>query len=73
MKVPVELETIELDGDYTMIESVCVTCSRCGQTAEAYGAEEDSERAACVMLHQACPRRERNFYFVLDEEDERTA
>lgn len=43
-------------------EKMEVTCARCGNRAVVNGHEDDSYRAACVMLRNTCPKAEANFY-----------
>lgn len=69
MRVSCEVDYVDLDGDYTEIPSVRVTCSRCGHEVESYGQHERSVRRCLVLLRQQCPRGEKNFY-VTDEDDE---
>lgn len=38
------------------------TCTRCGHTSWAPGAEHGSRMSALVMLRLSCPRGEKNFY-----------
>lgn len=62
MKVPCEVEEIELEGDYTSIPSVSATCTRCGHTTESYGTSEDSVKRCLALMREECPRKENNFY-----------
>jgi CII-binding regulator of phage lambda lysogenization HflD len=73
MRVPCAVDEITLTGDYddadgdpVNVRGVCVTCSRCDQTAEVYGTSARSVRRGLVMLREECPRGENNFY-VADE------
>lgn len=68
MRVPCTVDYIELDGDYGPIESVSVTCTRCGHSVESYGTSERSIRRCLVMLREQCREGENNFY-VCDEAD----
>lgn len=67
MKVACEVGEVELDGDYATVRSICVTCSRCGHEAQAYGTSQRSVRRALVTLREECPQGENNFY--VDEDD----
>jgi hypothetical protein len=59
----VSLEEIELEGDYCDdVPGLEATCSRCGHSVTVYGRSDASERAACVLLRQECPRGEQNYY-----------
>ncbi len=62
MLVNCEVEEITLQGDHGDVESVCATCSRCGQSEESYGTGDASINRCLVMLRQNCPRGEQNFY-----------
>ena len=44
------------------IIEVEATCTRCGNTSWAPGAEHGSKMSALVMLRLSCPRKEINFY-----------
>jgi hypothetical protein len=69
-RVRVQIDEIELDGDYTSIPSVCATCSKCGHETESYGQSGASVRRCLVALREECPRNERNFYVAEDGTDE---
>lgn len=63
MRVTVEVDHIELEGDHGgEIPSLELTCSRCGHSVQVYGESEASEKRGCVMLHEQCPNGENNFY-----------
>lgn len=62
MKVNVEVQEIELDGDYGPVDGVCVTCTRCGHQAEVFGTSVQSVRRGCIMLRDECPEDESNYY-----------
>lgn len=70
MRVTCQVEEIELEGDYEMIASVCVTCDRCGHEAEAYGTSGRSIRRCLVMLREECPEDESNYYVADGSEDD---
>jgi hypothetical protein len=61
---------VNLDGDYSQIEGVEVTCDRCGHSEESFGTSSDSLRRCATLMRENCPRGERNFYEVEDDEDE---
>lgn len=70
MRVKVEVEEIELDGDYNnTIEGIIVTCLRCNHAVEIYGTSESSVRRGCVTLREECPQGERNYYVHEDYQD----
>jgi hypothetical protein len=58
---------IELEGDYGMVDSVEVVCSRCGHFTESFGTGQASIRRCLALLREECPKKERNFYEA-DEE-----
>jgi hypothetical protein len=62
VKVKCDVNEVELEGDYDLVESVSATCGRCGHTTESYGTSDASVRRCLVMLREECPRGERNFY-----------
>jgi len=63
MRVKVEVEEIEMEGDHdNPIDGVSVCCGRCGHTVEVFGTGDASIRRGCVMLRDECPRNENNFY-----------
>jgi hypothetical protein len=62
MSVPCAVEEILLPGDFTMVDSVRVTCSRCGCEAESFGTGKPSITRCLAMLHEKCPSGEDNFY-----------
>lgn len=64
-----KVEEILLPGDFTMIDSVRVTCSRCKHTAEAFGTGQPSVRRCFASLRQTCPEHEDNFYVDEDAEE----
>jgi len=70
MRVRVEVEEIELMGGYDgdqPIASVCVTCTKCGESVEVYGTSGQSVRRGCIMLREGCDGL--NYYFCDDYED----
>lgn len=67
MKVPVSVELVMiLNEEDREVEGVCVECSACGHTAEAYGTGPDSVKRACCRLREECPMGESNFYYEGD-------
>jgi hypothetical protein len=63
-RVLCEVEETELDGDYSTVEGVCATCSRCGHETESYGTTDASVKRCLAMLRDECPNGERNFYIA---------
>lgn len=64
MKVSVDVTEEDLDGDYSTISGLRLTCSRCGQEVTVFGTEDRSARRGAAMLNEECPRGENNFYDV---------
>ena len=64
MKVSVEIDQTELEGDYAYVDGLRVTCSRCAHFVEVFGTSGDSARRAAATLNEECPRGENNFYDV---------
>jgi len=62
MRVKCEIEEIEIEGDYAMMDGVMATCSRCEHTTESAGTGPNSITRCLALLREECPRRERNFY-----------
>ena len=62
-RVKCRVDEVELDNDDGyQIDSVRVTCSRCGQDTESYGTSPNSVRRCLVLLRKDCPRGEENYY-----------
>lgn len=59
-KVNVLVDHTTLRGDYGMIPSIFVTCTRCEKRVEVWGQTEASIKRGCSMLHDECD--EHNFY-----------
>ena len=64
MRVETTTTEIELDGDYGQVESVEVTCGRCGHSEQSYGTDESSVRRCAILLRENCARGENNYYVV---------
>jgi hypothetical protein len=60
-------EEVDLDGDYGSVDSVMVTCPRCGHETESFGTDTPSLDRCLVLLREECPREESNFYILEDE------
>ena len=63
-RVEATVEEIDMDGDYTTVRGLLVTCLACGHYVEVFGTSEASARRAGAMLADECPRGARNFYVV---------
>lgn len=64
MRVEVDVEEEELDGDYGPVQGLRLTCDRCGHEVEVFGTEEASAKRGAVMLREECPNGEDNYYVV---------
>ncbi|TGQ90136.1 hypothetical protein EN851_21210 [Mesorhizobium sp. M8A.F.Ca.ET.208.01.1.1] len=59
MKIRTTSAQVDLEGEHTTVEGICVTCGRSGHEVEVFGTESNSYRRAAVMLKEECPRREK--------------
>lgn len=64
MRVNVEIDLADVDGDCGQVEGLCLVCQRCGHEVEVAGVSIDSARRGAVMLREECPNGENNFYDV---------
>lgn len=62
MKVHVDIEETEFEGDYSSVDGILATCSRCNLKVEVYGTEEASKKRACATLKEDRLRGEKNYY-----------
>lgn len=62
-----ELTEIDLEGDYGDIESVRLTCAKCGHTTESFGTSTASIKRCLVLMRKECPRDESNFYSDIED------
>lgn len=63
MRVECSVEEVELDGDNGQpVESVRISCNRCGKVTESYGTTDRSVKRCLVLLRDDCPQNESNFY-----------
>lgn len=68
MKVPVEIDEVELTTDTDkVIDGIRAECQRCGHSTESYGTSEASVKRCLALMREECPEGENNFY-VEDEE-----
>jgi hypothetical protein len=70
VRVTCSIEEIDLEGDYSTIDSVCATCTRCEHVTESFGTSSSSVRRCLVLMREECPRGENNFYVAAEGEDE---
>lgn len=64
MRVPVNIDQEELEGDYGNVEGIRITCERCGHDVTVFGTGAASARRGATMLREECPNSENNFYDV---------
>ena len=64
MKISVDIEQTDVDGDYRDVEGLCLTCSRCGHSVKVFGTSYSSARRGGAMLREECPEGESNLYDV---------
>lgn len=62
MRIPCDIDEVELDGDYGPIDGVQAACLRCGHVTESFGTSDDSRKRCLVLMREECPRRENHFY-----------
>jgi hypothetical protein len=67
-KVKAEVDEIYIEGDYTEVPSVSVTCSKCGHQVSVFGRSDASRRRGAVMLKEECPEGETNYYEIEETE-----
>ncbi len=61
--VTCSVDYVELDGDSgNPVDSVEVTCSRCGHITQSFGDGSASIRRCLAMMKEECPRGESNWY-----------
>ncbi len=65
-KVTCDIEEVELEGEYTTVDGVQATCSKCDHQTESYGTSDASIKRCLVLMREECPMGEANFY-VADE------
>jgi hypothetical protein len=70
VKVRCETEEIDLEGDFSNVDGIQVTCGRCGHQTEAFGTSTASLRSCLVRLREECPRGESNFYVAAAVEED---
>ncbi len=62
-KIECSVEETYLENDNGIeVESVIVTCSKCGREAENFGTSKASINRCFAILFEKCPNNERNFY-----------
>jgi len=64
MRVRVEVEEIEMDGDHCIVPGIRVSCTQCDECVEVFGRSSRSLRRGCTMLKEMCDSR--NYYYCDD-------
>lgn len=64
MRVSVDIEHADVEGDYGTVEGIRLTCERCDHSVEVAGTSDRSARRGAIMLREECPEAEDNFYDV---------
>lgn len=64
MLVSVDIDQVDVEGDYSSVDGLCVRCSRCGHSVEVFGTGSASARRGAIMLREQCPNDEANYYDV---------
>jgi hypothetical protein len=67
VRVPCTVEYTELEGDHGLVDSVVVTCNRCGSQTESFGQTDASIRRCLVLLREGCD--ENNYYYSENSDD----
>lgn len=62
MRVRAQVHEEDIEGDYTSVPGLVITCTRCQHSVEVFGTEAASAQRGAVMLREECPRGEKNFY-----------
>ena len=64
MRVDVEIDQADVEGDDGQVEGLCLVCARCGHEVKVAGTTGASARRGAIMLREECPKGESNFYDV---------
>ena len=64
MRVSVDIENADAEGDYGSVDGILLTCERCGHWVVVAGTSDRSARRGAIMLREECPKGEDNFYDV---------
>lgn len=70
MRIGVDIEETELEGDYGDVEGIGATCTRCGHCTESFGTSRASVLRCLALMREECPEEEANFYVRSGDEDE---
>jgi len=64
MRVAVDIDNADVEGEYGLVDGICLTCERCGHSVEVAGTSDRSARRGAIMLREECPENEDNYYEV---------
>jgi hypothetical protein len=64
MRVAVEIHHTDVEGDYGLVDGLCLVCERCGHVVEVMGTSGASARYGVIKFREECPKSEANFYDV---------
>jgi hypothetical protein len=64
MRVHVDIDHTDVEGESGQVEGLYLVCARCGHEVEVAGATGASARRGAIMLREQCPKGENNFYDV---------
>jgi hypothetical protein len=68
MQVTCSIEETEMEGDYGTLPGVVALCLRCGNETHSFGQTGRSVRRCLVLMREACPNHENNYYVADDPE-----
>jgi hypothetical protein len=67
MRIKCEVAEVEEDNEHGYpVESVCVTCPKCGHSETSFGTSDASITRSLCLLRENCPLDENNFYVTDD-------
>ena len=64
MRITVDIDQEEVEGDYGYVEGLRLTCGRCGHDVTVFGTTDRSAQRGAIMLREECPKGENNYYDV---------
>ena len=62
MRVHVDIDHTDVEGESGHVEGLYLVCARCGHEVEVAGTTDASARRGAIMLREECPKGENNFY-----------
>lgn len=64
MRVTVDVDFVELEGDYGPVDGVEVECPICGASGSAFGQHESSVTRAIMTMREECSGESGPHYYV---------